>query len=268
MQNEREKLNFNFESNQAGILNLYDNLETELSGSFKRKCHEDTLPGSGVSMGEIDIKIDSVEAQMKILPAKEMKSIKVKREFDVNNTVYTYLLEKRAETGIARASIVSDNRKIDDASYIQGRSCRTERKKNFIIALLLGFLVPMIVIILIDFFNDKVIDKQDIEKKTKVPVIGYISHSEGKKKIAVVENPASSLSESFRAIRTSLKYYIKENEKTVIAVSSTISSEGKTFISINLAAIIAMLGKKVLFIGLDLRKPQSTRLLNLMTVRV
>jgi capsular exopolysaccharide synthesis family protein len=114
---------------------------------------------------------------------------------------------------------------------------------------------------LIDLFNDKVIDKHDIEKKTKVPIIGYISHSEGKNEVAVVEKPTSALAESFRAIRTSLKYYVKEGEMTVIAVSSTISSEGKTFISINLAAITAMLGKKVLLIGLDLRKPRINKVL-------
>jgi capsular exopolysaccharide synthesis family protein len=123
----------------------------------------------------------------------------------------------------------------------------------------MGFILPMTLIALIDFFNDRVIDKRDIERKTKVPVIGFISHSESKNEIAVVEKPGSSLAESFRSVRTAIKYYIKENEVGVIAVSSTVSSEGKTFISINLAAIIAMLGKKVLLIGLDLRKPRINK---------
>jgi len=112
---------------------------------------------------------------------------------------------------------------------------------------------------LIDYFNDRVMDKSDVLRKTKVPVIGYISHSEGKKEIAVVEKPGSALAESFRSVRTALKYFVKGNDSAVIAISSTISSEGKTFISINLAAITAMLGKKVLLIGLDLRKPRINK---------
>jgi capsular exopolysaccharide synthesis family protein len=121
----------------------------------------------------------------------------------------------------------------------------------------------MVLIVLIDFFNDKVIDKKDVERKTKVPVIGYISHSQSKNEIAVVEKPGSSLAESFRSVRTAIKYFVRENEVAVIAVSSTISSEGKTFISLNLAAITAMLGKKVLLIGLDLRKPRINKLFDL-----
>jgi capsular exopolysaccharide synthesis family protein len=117
----------------------------------------------------------------------------------------------------------------------------------------------MTAIWLIDFFNDRVIDRKDVERKTKIPVIGYISHSEGKNEIAVAEKPGSSLAESFRSVRTAIKYFVKENEVAVIAITSTISSEGKTFISINMAAITAMLGKKVLLIGLDLRKPRINK---------
>jgi capsular exopolysaccharide synthesis family protein len=113
---------------------------------------------------------------------------------------------------------------------------------------------------LIDYFNDKVMDKSDIEKKTRVPVIGYISHCDSKYEMAVVEKPGSALAESFRSVRTAIKYFIKKDEMAVIAVSSTISSEGKTFISSNLAAITARVGKKVLLIGLDLRKPTINKI--------
>ena len=259
IQNEREKLGFNFESDQANIAYM-NNLETELRGSLKENVMNN-IGSLRSSMGEIDIKIDSVEGEMRNMPAKEMKSIQVKREFDINNTVYTYLLEKRAETGIARASIVSDNRIIDNASIYSTSQIKPREKRNIIIAIMLGLLFPMVLISLIDFFNDKVIDKRDVERKTKVPVIGYISHNEGKNEMPVIERPGSSLSESFRSVRTSLKYFIKENERPVIAVSSTISSEGKTFISTNLAAITAMLGKRVLLIGLDLRRPRINKVL-------
>ena len=257
IQKEREKLGFNFENDQANI-GFINKQEIELRESLK----ENVLNNIGSiksSIGEIEKKVDSVDVEIKILPSREIKFIQVQRKFDINNTVYTYLLEKRAETGIARASIVSDNRIIDYASTLNSSLVKPRQRRNNVISIILGLVFPMVLISLIDFFNNKVIDKRDVEMKTKVPVIGFISHNDGKSEMPVVEKPGSSLAESFRAIRTSLKYFISENEKPVIAVSSTISSEGKTFISINLAAITAMLGKRVLLIGLDLRKPRINK---------
>ena len=258
MQKEREKLGFNFESNQAN-LGLMDKQEIELRESLK----ENVLNNIGsikMALSEVEGKIATVNDEIRILPAREMKFIQVQREFDINNTVYTYLLEKRAETGIARASIVSDNRKIDNASMSGISLIKPKTRKNYIVALILGLSIPMVLISLIDFLNNKVIDKRDVERKTSVPVIGYISHNEGNNEIPVVAKPGSSLAESFRSIRTAIRYFVKENEVAVIAVTSTISSEGKTFISINLAAITAMLGKRVLLVGLDLRKPRINKI--------
>ena len=90
--------------------------------------------------------------------------INIQRRFDLNNTVYTYLLEKRSESGIARASNVSDNRIIDQASYYSSSLIKPKKRINLIIAIILGFIVPMAAIFLIDFFNDRIIDKKDIEK--------------------------------------------------------------------------------------------------------
>lgn len=257
IQKEKSTLGLNFEANQPAI-GLTDT-QTEEAREALKESVRDGIEVLKLSIRDQDQKIKLVEEDLKNLPATEIEYIKVQRGFDINNTVYTYLLEKRAETGIAKASIVSDNRKIDEASQSRAILIKPKSKKNYIIALILGFLLPMIGIVMIDYLNDKVIDKKDVENKTRVPVIGFISHSEGKNEIPVIERPGSALSESFRSIRTSLKYFIKENEKSVIAVSSTITSEGKTFISINLAAIIAMLGKKVLIVGLDLRKPRLNK---------
>jgi len=253
VQNEKSKLALNIETSQPAIT-LMENQAEKARGALMENVREG-IEVLKLSIKDLDRKIALVKEELRNLPATEREYIIVQREFDINNTVYTYLLEKRAETGIARASIVSDNREIDNASQFRASLIKPKIRKNYIMALILGLMVPMAAIVLIDFLNDKVIDKKDVENKTRVPVIGFISHDDSKSGIPVVEKSGSSLAESFRSIRTSLKYFIKDNEKTVIAVSSTISSEGKTFISINLASIIAMLGKKVVIMGLDLRKP-------------
>jgi len=108
-----------------------------------------------------------------------------------------------------------------------------------------------------------VIDKKDVEKATKAPILGFISHNSYSSEMPVAEKPGSTLAESFRSIRTSLKYFIPDDQPAVIAITSTISGEGKTFVAVNLACIMSMLGRKTLLVGLDLRKPRIHRILGL-----
>jgi capsular exopolysaccharide synthesis family protein len=256
LKEEKEKLGFNLEENQEAL--DYIDMQTEVVRKELMESIKNCIGALNISKADIEEKSSLNEKEFSKLPSIEKTFVTIQRQFDLNNTIYTYLLEKRAESSIAQASTLADNRIIDNA---QLRGLVTPKKrKNLMIALALGLMSPAVALALIDFFNNKVIDKKDVEKKTKVPVIGYISHSESLNEIAVVEKPGSSLAESFRSVRTALKYYVKENKVAIIAVSSTISSEGKTFISINLAAIIAMLGKKVLLIGLDLRKPRINKI--------
>lgn len=217
---------------------------------------ENGLGNIELAINDADKRLTEVEKEIRKLPSTERQMINIQRKFDINNTVYTFLLEKRAEAGIARASNVPDNRIIDQAGYFNSTRIRPREKRNNMIALLFGILIPGVLILIVDYLNNKIIDKKDIEKRTTAPVIGYISHNSLRTEIPVIENPGSTLAESFRSVRTSLKYFLKGKECPVISVSSTISGEGKTFISTNLAAIIAMSGKKVLLIGLDLRKPR------------
>jgi capsular exopolysaccharide synthesis family protein len=114
----------------------------------------------------------------------------------------------------------------------------------------------MVIIVIFDLLNNKIIGRHDIERLTKAPIIGYISHSEYNMENPVAEKPGSTLAESFRAVRTSLAFYTGQNKCPVIIISSPVSGEGKTFVSVNLATIIAMMNKKVLIVGLDLRKPR------------
>jgi len=210
-----------------------------------------------------DHRISLVEAELNKLPGTERRLINIQRKFDLNNTVYNYLLEKRAEAGIAKASTVSDNRIIDSAQSFNSSRIRPKPRQNYTMALILGLLIPAMLILIIDYLNNKIIDKKDIEKGTGAPVLGFISHNNLKTEIPVAERPGSALAESFRSVRTNLKYFLKDIPCPVIAVSSTIVAEGKTFVSANLAAIIATLGKKVLLIGLDLRKPRTHKILGI-----
>ncbi|TFH46675.1 MAG: hypothetical protein E4G92_06120, partial [Bacteroidia bacterium] len=214
-----------------------------------------------ISLDDVTGRIAGVERQLNKLPGTERNMINIQRKFELNNTVYNFLLEKRAEAGIAMASKVSDNRVIDRAEEYNARQIRPKSRQNYMMAFILGFLIPAGAIIIIDMMNNKVIDKKDIERTTKAPILGFISHSSYGTEIPVIEKPGSTLAESFRSIRTSLKYFTPEGESIVIAISSAVSGEGKTFVAVNLAAIMSLLGKKTLLVGLDLRKPRIHKIL-------
>lgn len=245
-------------------MNFYDSVEPlriiEANISNVRKALGENIENGFQdierSIADADRRLAGIEKEVRQLPSTERQMINIQRKFDINNTVYTFLLEKRAEAGIAKASNVADNRIIDKAGYFSSAKIRPMEKRNSIIALLLGLLIPFFGIIILDYMNNKIIDKKDIERKTSAPILGYISHNSLKSEMPVVDNPGSTLSESFRSVRTNLKYFLKEKECPVISISSTISNEGKTFVSANFAAILSMSDKKILLIGLDLRKPR------------
>lgn len=224
---------------------------------------ESNIDNLGYSLTDVNNRIEQVNQELTKLPGTERTMINIQRKFDINNTVYTYLLEKRAETGIARASNVPDNKIIDQAEVFNVGLIKPNARKNNLKAFLIGLFIPGLMITLLYYFNNTIIDNNDITNRTNVPIIGFISHNYNIRELPVIENPKSALSESFRSIRTSLRYFIRETPHPVIAVTSTITSEGKTFISINLAAITTLLGKKVLLIGLDLRKPRIHKILGI-----
>jgi tyrosine-protein kinase Etk/Wzc len=254
LQQQKKQLSMNI-SGELPPLNLLDE-NIQIARRALQENVESNLVNLKNTIENVKLRMEGIYSEIRKLPVIERRMIKIQRKFDINNTVYTYLLEKRAETGIARASNVSDNKTIDRADIFNSYQIRPQASKNRLMAFIFGLLFPGLIIGVLYYFNNKILDNSDIGKRTRAPIIGHISHNDYEGELPVSQYPGSVLSESFRSIRTSLKYFIKDVKHPVIAVTSTISAEGKTFISINLASITAMLGKKVLLIGLDLRRPR------------
>ena len=165
-----------------------------------------------LSIGNVNSRIAKVEKELGRLPGTERSLIGIQRKFDLNNSVYTFLLERRAEAGIAKASQITDNRIIDEAIVQNSAQIKPKTMKNYLVAMLLGLLVPMALIVIFDLFNNKIIGRHDIERLTKAPIIGYISHSEYHVEDPVAEKPGSTLAESFRAVRTSLAFLYRTDK--------------------------------------------------------
>ena len=254
LQQQRKQTAFTINENSPQV-ELMDKEMNDARAALKENVRS-AISQLKLSLDNVKGRIAAVDREMGRLPGTERRLIGIQRKFDLNNSVYTYLLERRAEAGIAKASQITDNRVIDDAMVQNSHQIRPQAMKNYLVALLLGLMVPMALIVIFDLLNNKIIGKRDIERITRAPIIGFISHSDYHIEDPVAEKPGSTLAESFRAVRTSLSFYTGQAKCPVIVISSPVSGEGKTFVSVNLATIISMMKKKVLIVGLDLRKPR------------
>jgi capsular exopolysaccharide synthesis family protein len=254
LQQQKQQMVFTVRQNQPQVQLMDQKLED--ARKALRENVNSAISQLKLSMTNVNQRIASVERELGRLPGTERRLIGIQRKFDLNNSVYTYLLERRAEAGIAKASQITENRIIDEAMPQNSSQIRPSSMKNYLIGIMLGLIVPMALIVIFDLLNNRIIGRHDIESITKAPIIGYISHSDYHVEDPVAEKPGSTLAESFRAVRTSLSFYTGQTKCPVIVISSPVSGEGKTFVSVNLATIISMMKKKVLIIGLDMRKPR------------
>ncbi|UFH35778.1 GumC family protein [Flavobacterium acetivorans] len=210
-------------------------------------------------LATINAKINQTESSIKRLPDDQQELIKIKRKYDLSNNIYSTFLQKRSEADIVKAANLSDIRFIDPAKDVGGGLIGPRTSVNYVLALFLGILFPLVLVFIIFFINDSIQNTEDISKLTQIPLIGVVGLNKEITNLAVFDRPKSSLSESFRAIRSSLQFLYKsqhvDGAKTLM-ITSSVSGEGKTFCSINIATVFALSEKKTVIVGLDLRKPR------------
>lgn len=258
---ERKMLSYGSRENSPGILQINQKIESVSEALLENVTN--LIRVNQLSVTDNNRLLRLAENELMKLPVTEREFINIERKFNLNNNLYTYLLQKRAEVGIARASNIADNRVLDYARAENAATISPKRSRNYMLSIVFGIGLPLIIIFLLDFFNNKIREKKDIENKTSVPILATIGHNSIDYEYPVFEKPRSSIAESFRALRTNLQYVLREEKSKVISITSTLSGEGKTFTAINLAIIIAMSGKKTLLVGLDLRKPKINKVFKL-----
>ncbi|MCD0466820.1 polysaccharide biosynthesis tyrosine autokinase [Flavobacterium sp. ENC] len=214
----------------------------------------------------INAKIGQAESTVKRLPEEQQELLKIKRKYDLNDNIYTEFLQKRNEAEIVKASNLSDIHFIDPAKDIGGNLIGPKTSANYVLALFLGMLIPLLIVFVIFFINNSIQNIEDVNKLTQIPIIGVIGINKDNINLAVFDKPKSALSESFRTIRSSLQFLYKKQRVSgakTLMITSSISGEGKTFCSINIATVFALSEKKTVIIGLDLRKPRLADEFNL-----
>jgi capsular exopolysaccharide synthesis family protein len=190
------------------------------------------------------------------MPKTELQLKGIERKFNLNDEIYTFLLQKRSEAQIARASSLPDYDIIDPARLAVASAVSPKRTLNYLIALLLTVILPTSLILGRDFFNNKFSQPDDVEAMTRFPILGKVFHNYRRNKTVVNDYPNSSVTECFRAVRTNFQFFSEGGKKQVILVTSATSGEGKTFCSINLASVFALNGHRTVLLEFDLRRPK------------
>lgn len=199
----------------------------------------------------------SAELEQKIreLPETEKNLIGIQREFDLNNEMYTYLMQKRAEASISKASIAPEVQVIDPALEESAKQLGPLLIRYLGTGIVGGLMLPFLIIALLGLFISKIETREEVEAAAHIPVLeGIVKHGY-KSKLPVLQHPHSGISESFRGLKTNINTILNKDDCKVVSVNSLIPGEGKSFISSSLSAILAKGKHKVLLIGADLHKP-------------
>ncbi|MET4081160.1 tyrosine-protein kinase Etk/Wzc [Pedobacter sp. UYP30] len=206
-----------------------------------------------------------IQGTIKKVPGQERQLIGLERKKSIKETIYLYLLQKKEEAALSYASAVADSRIVDPA-YGDSIPVKPKKQLVFLAALVLGFLLPMGYVYGKDALNNKVETSGDISKLTNTPLLGEVLYEDGSNAIVVTGNSRKAIAEQFRAIRTNMQFLHGKQQPGVGKVTlftSSMSGEGKSFVASNIAAAMAIAGKKTVLLELDLRKPKVSKYLDL-----
>ncbi|MDH3323657.1 MAG: polysaccharide biosynthesis tyrosine autokinase, partial [Flavobacteriaceae bacterium] len=197
-------------------------------------------------------------SKLSSLSPKEQKLLNFQRQYNITETNYNYLKQKSYEAGTAIAANVSDIKVLDKAKDVGQMPIKPKGSFNYLIALMLGTIMPMLYVLTRETLNNKIQTVEEIEKSYKIPVLGVIGKNKyDKNRLVVKRKPNSTIAESFRALRSNIQFlFTKKSLSKTIVVTSSVSGEGKTLCAENMATVFAMSGKKTVLVGLDLRKPK------------
>lgn len=224
--------------------------------SNTKEALRETLYGiiraNNIAINENQEQIRAVNAQASALPVTERQLLGIERKYKLNDELYTFLLEKRADAQIQKASNIPDNELIDPAEAAF-KPVKPKKLLAYVLAVIFGIGIPLLSIIFADLYNNKISENEDLNSITDLSVYSNIPHSNLKKENALIEDQYSLVAEGFRSLRNRIQLLTKEIRCPVILITSSMPSEGKSFVAFNLATAWSLTGKKTVLVDFDLR---------------
>lgn len=213
------------------------------------------LQRANIEKNDIVQKVAKLDRQISKLPWTERNMIRIQRKFELNDNIYNFLQQKRAEAGIASASNVSDSRVVDYASQETSSSNFMKILVSYFLAVVFSFIIPIVLVVFLELISKEINYIGDVVKSTNIPLVGLIPVHSPKVEHVVADKTSCYLSESFRALRANFLVDMDNKTPYVFAVSSLYNGEKKTFCSLNLALTFSFLKKRVLLVDFDVRNP-------------
>ncbi|MDE7427357.1 MAG: polysaccharide biosynthesis tyrosine autokinase [Muribaculaceae bacterium] len=211
-----------------------------------------------------DARAELAKAESKLdkVPLQAREYLSLLRQQKIKQEIYLFLSQRREETAMLLANTMPKG-VIVDTAYVLIKPLTLPRKVQMLIALMIGLIIPPVLIWIRDKLRTKVVDRADVETRITVPVLGEICVNKTGEALAINETSTTSIAELLRLLRSNLLFVLSDPNDKVVLLTSTKSGEGKSFVAINLAASLAMLKKRVLLVGLDIRKPTLGKYLDL-----
>lgn len=213
------------------------------------------LKSNEVAVKEARYQANAAISKLGNVPMQEREFISLKRQQQVKQQLFLFLLQRSEETAMLIANAIPKGTIIDPA-YVLTEPVGLSKMVLLLIAIVIGIFIPIFVLYIMGLLRSKITGRSDVERNTDLPILGEMCIDHSGNHIVVSESSTTPASELFRMIRTNLQFILGNPEDKVVMVTSSMSGEGKSFISCNLAASLAMLHKKVVLVGTDIRKPQ------------
>ena len=238
------------------IARMRDNLRENIDANLKNVQQEVNL-----SLDKFKNEKTATDKKLRDTPQKERELLEVSRLKNIKESVYLFLFQKREESALSLATTVPNARILDAASNTEV-PVKPNKQSIVVIAALLGLLLPIVTIYAKVLLDDTIENEDDIRAQTRVPFLGYLTQGKLNSPIAVAKGSRSSTAETFRLLRANMQFMLAGAKNKIILVTSSMSGEGKSFVTLNLGLSFAMSGKKTIILGFDLRKPKLTAYLN------
>jgi capsular exopolysaccharide family len=250
---ERKRLARTASENNQAMIDLNDQIQSLF------KTVQSTIGNErrNLMISEQDLrqKENQNSGRIKSIPRQEREYAEISRQQGIQSQLYLFLLQKKEENALSMTAVVPKAKVIDKPSSSEA-PISPKRNLVLMVSFVLGLALPVIGIKIRELLRYQIENKEELEKLSDVPILGEVPKSEEKGNIIIHEHSKNGFAEMFRLLRTNLMFVLNTPDKKVINVVSSIGGEGKTFITINLAISLALLHKKVLIVGLDLRKPK------------
>ncbi|MBN1952342.1 MAG: polysaccharide biosynthesis tyrosine autokinase [Bacteroidales bacterium] len=253
IQNNQEK------SPYLSKLNIQiENLKNTITENIKY-----ILNTTEISLQDVNGRISELNREIRKLPETERELFGIERKFNLNDAIYTYLLEKRSEAQIAIASFLPDAEIVEPADVVGSGPISPKTRLNYFMGLLLGLILPLVFFRFKDTLSVRLKDVSEIEKFTSTPILAKIYKNNKKIELVVNNFPKSHIAESFRMLRTNLRYFLPKSKNSIISITSNFAQEGKSFLANNLSVALANANNSTILLGFDMRKPKVFERLNI-----